>query len=150
MLRRRLTEAFRTARESRAVNSRISCSERAQLSEFARVFSMGAGSTGVGGVWGAGGTCTTWKFWIVWESNCVSRTTPEGVMAMRVWIGHHGDTGAIRHDAGGEIEIHFLGADAHESMVCVARGEIVVLELNDLLGIGGLVGHVGLLLGVRP
>ena len=62
--------------------------------------------------------------------------------------GHDGNAGAIGHDAGSEIEIHFLGANAHQRMVCIARGEVVVFELKDLLRVGGLIGHAGLLISV--
>ena len=61
---------------------------------------------------------------------------------------HDGNAGAISHDAGSEIEIHFFGADAHQRMVCIARSEVVIFELKDLLRVGGLIGHAGLLISV--
>jgi hypothetical protein len=33
-------------------------------------------------------------------------------------------------------------------MVRIARREVVIFELKDLLGIGGLIGHAGLLISV--
>jgi hypothetical protein len=49
--------------------------------------------------------------------------------------------GAIGNDAGGEIEIDFFGAHADEDVVGVTGREIVVTDLKDLLGIGGLIRH---------
>ena len=57
----------------------------------------------------------------------------------------NGHAGTIGNDARGEIEIDFFGTDTYQNVVRVARLEIVVTNLKDLL-VGGLVGHRGALL----